>query len=80
MSTTILSSMVIPMFVIFVCALFLIASRLRDIDTDLRNIRNDLVPKENPVLLFNNKNEPAKQREYWRDQNGFRHWRKTNNA
>ena len=24
--------------------------------------------------------KPGKQREYWRDQNGFRHWRKTNNA
>ena len=24
--------------------------------------------------------EPSKQREYWRDQNGFRHWRKANNA
>ena len=24
--------------------------------------------------------KPSKQREYWRDQNGFRHWRKTNNA
>ena len=23
--------------------------------------------------------KPSKQREYWRDQNGFRHWRKTNN-
>ena len=22
--------------------------------------------------------KPAKQREYWRDQNGFKHWRKTN--
>ena len=24
--------------------------------------------------------KPSKQREYWRDQNGLRHWRKANNA
>ena len=23
--------------------------------------------------------KPSKQREYWRDQNGLRHWRKINN-
>ena len=26
------------------------------------------------------KNNPPKQREYWRDQNGFRHWRKKKDA
>lgn len=26
------------------------------------------------------KSKPGKKREYWRDQNGFKHWRKTNNA
>lgn len=24
--------------------------------------------------------KPSKQREYWRDQNGFRHWRKKKDA
>lgn len=57
-----------------------IVAVLRDIRETLDIIHRDLVPKENPVLLFNNKNKPAKQREYWRDQNGFKHWRKTNNA
>ena len=56
-----------------------IVAVLRDIRETLDIIHRDLVPKENPVLLFN-KNKPGKQREYWRDQNGFRHWRKTNNA
>ena len=33
--------------------------------------------KETLVQFFSKTaNKPGKQREYWRDQNGFRHWRK----
>mgnify|MGYP007111662657 CR=1 FL=1 len=69
-----------------IAALFLIfylaqiVSRLYDIHIDLCHIHEDLVPKENPVLLFNNKNKPAKKREYWLDRNGFKHWRKKKDA
>ena len=56
-----------------------IVAALGNIRETLDIIHRDLVPKENPVLLFN-KSKPVKQREYWRDQNGFKHWRKTNNA
>ena len=56
-----------------------IVAALGNIRETLDIIHRDLGPKENPVLLFN-KSKPGKQREYWRDQNGFKHWRKTNNA
>ena len=45
----------------------------------LSNIRETLdIIHRDLVMLFeiNRKNKPPKQREYWRDQNGFRHWRK----
>lgn len=57
-----------------VAALGNIRETLDIIHRDLCRIHDDL------VLLFGKKNKPGKQREYWRDQNGFRHWRKTNNA
>ena len=49
-----------------------IVTALVNIRVTLDNIHRDL------VMLFeiNRKNKPLKQREYWRDQNGFRHWRK----
>jgi len=73
MSTTLLASMAIPMFVIIVCVLFLIASRLRTIHDDLYHIHEDLVRS---CLKEVKPTKPPKQREYWKDQNGFRHWRK----
>lgn len=57
-----------------VAAIGNIRETLDIIHRDLCRIHDDL------VLLFEKKNKPGKQREYWRDQNGFRHWRKTNNA
>ena len=52
--------------------LLLIVAALSNIRVTLDNIHRDL------VMLFeiDRKNNPYKQREYWRDQNGFRHWRK----
>ena len=49
-----------------------IVTALVNIRATLDNIHRDL------VMLFDikMKNKPPKQREYWRDQNGFRHWRK----
>lgn len=59
-----------------------ILSHLYDIHTDLYNIHEDLVRFYARGQLESKpaKHKPAKQREYWRDQNGSRHWRKTNNA
>ena len=52
--------------------LLLIVAALSNIRVTLDIIHRDL------VMLFeiDRKNNPYKQREYWRDQNGFRHWRK----
>ena len=52
--------------------LLLIVAALGNIRETLDIIHRDL------VMLFEikMKNKPPKQREYWRDQNGFRHWRK----
>ena len=52
---------------------------LVQIVASLSNIRETLdIIHQDLVMLFeiNRKNKPNKQREYWRDQNGFRHWRK----
>ena len=58
-----------------------IVAVLRDIRETLDIIHRDLCRiHDDLVLLFGKKNKPGKQREYWRDQNGFKHWRKTNNA
>ena len=62
-----------------IAALFLIfelakiVSRLYDIHIDLCHIHEDLVRF---YAMGQLESKPAKQREYWRDQNGFRHWRK----
>ena len=74
----------------YICAgifALLLIFELAQIVAALSNIRGtlDLIHKDHCiihdalVLLFG-KNKPVKQREYWRDQNGFKHWRKTNNA
>lgn len=63
------------LFLIF--ALAKIVSRLYDIHICLLEISNYLAD----ILKFSiRESKPGKNREYWRDQNGFRHWRKTNNA
>ena len=63
------------LFLIF--ALSKIVSRLYDIHICLLEISNYLAD----ILKFSiRESKHCKKREYWRDQNGFRHWRKTNNA
>ena len=61
--------------VILICAcitaLLLIVAALCNIRKTLDTIHRDLCSDANVL-----KNKPGKQREYWRDQNGFRHWRK----
>ena len=66
------------LFLIFALAQIVVAlGHIREtldiIHRDLCRIPDDL------MLLLGRNNKPCKQREYWRDQNGFRHWRKTNN-
>jgi len=68
-----------------VAALGNIRETLDIIHRDLCRIHDDLmllfgnrkVDKmgDNPIVLFNEKQ--PKKREYWRDENGQRHWRKT---
>ena len=73
--------------VLLIFALANISSHLYSIHIDLCHIHDDLVRfyakvqldkmGENPILYFNeNPPKKGKQREYWRDQNGFKHWRK----
>lgn len=68
---------------ILICAgisVLLLIFELVQIVAALGNIRETLdIINRNLALLFEvkRKNNPFKQREYWRDQNGFRHWRKT---
>lgn len=58
-----------------------IVAVLRDIGETLDIIHRDLCRiHDDLVLLFEKKNKPGKQREYWRDQNGFKHWRKKKDA
>ena len=70
MSTAILICAGISVLLIF--ELVQIVAALSNIRETLDIIHRDL------VMLFEikRKNNPPKQREYWRDQNGFRHWRK----
>ena len=67
------------LFLIF--ALAKIASRLGVIAEYMINIHADLMWFRAKIKLreLEKGTKPGKQREYWRDQNGFRHWRKTNN-
>ena len=67
---------------ILICAgisVLLLIFELVQIVAALSNIRETLdIIHRDLVMLFeiNRENNPPKQREYWRDQNGFRHWRK----
>ena len=67
--------------VILICAgisVLLLIFELVQIVAALSNIRETLdIIHRDLVMLFEikRKNNPPKQREYWRDQNGFRHWR-----
>ena len=71
MSTAILICAVISVLML-IFELVQIVAALSNIRETLDIIHRDL------VMLFEikRKNKPPKQREYWRDQNGFRHWRK----
>lgn len=83
MSTTLLSSMAIPMFVIIVCVLFLIAYRLRTLHDDLcrtNQYLGEFHVKETLTQFFNKEKKPTKKREYWRDETGHRRWRKRKDA
>lgn len=67
---------------ILICAsitALLLIFELSRIVTALGNIRETLdIIHRDLVMLFEikSKNNPSKQREYWRDQNGVKHWRK----
>ena len=67
--------------VILICAgisVLLLIFELVQIVAALSNIRETLDIIHRDLCSDANvlKNKPPKQREYWRDQNGFRHWRK----
>ena len=66
---------------ILICAgisVLLLIFELVQIVAALSNIREtlDIIHRDlcSDANVF--KNKPLKQREYWRDQNGFKHWRK----
>ena len=67
---------------ILICAgisVLLLIFELVQIVAALSNIREtlDIIHRDLAMLFeIKMKNKPPKQREYWRDQNGFRHWRK----
>lgn len=79
MSTTLLASMAIPALVIILFILARIATRLYDIHIDLCHIHEDLVRFCLKVKEVK-PTKPTRKREYWKDQNGFRHWRKKKDA
>lgn len=66
---------------ILICACIialLLIFELSRIVTALVNIRItlDIITRNLAMLIeTKRKNNPPKQREYWSDQNGFRHWR-----
>ena len=64
--------------VILICTGIILAVVLAQIVAALGNIRETLDIIHRDLCSYANvlKNKPGKQREYWRDQNGFRHWRK----
>lgn len=61
--------------------LAVIAYRLGVIADYTFNIHADLMRFRAKIELreLEKGSKPGKKREYWRDQNGFRHWRKTKN-
>ena len=76
MSTPILiCAGIAALFLIF--ALAKIASRLGVIAEYMINIHADLMWFRAKIKLkdLEKGTNPGKQREYWRDQNGFKHWR-----
>lgn len=77
--TPILSCACITAFCACITALLLIFELSR-IVTALGNIREtlDIIHRDLAMLIeIKRKTKPPKQCEYWRGQNGFRHWRKT---
>ncbi len=58
---------------LLIFALAQITSRLYDIHIDLCHIHEDLVRFYAKGQM---ESKSGKKREYWRDQNGFKHWRK----
>ena len=68
-----------PILIFAGISVLILIFELVQIVAALSNIRETLdIIHRDLVMLFeiNRKNNPPKQREYWRDQNGFRHWRK----
>ena len=68
-----------PILIFAGISVLILIFELVQIVAALSNIRETLdIIHRDLVMLFeiNRKNKPPKQREYWRDQNGFRHWRK----
>ena len=70
MSTAILICVGISVLML-IFELVQIVAALSNIRETLDIIHRDLCSDANVL-----KNKPCKQREYWRDQNGFKHWRK----
>ena len=66
------------LLLIFILAL--IASRLSVIAEKLNVIHITLVWFRAKMKLNELETKPVKKREYWRDQNGFKHWRKKDDA
>jgi len=68
-----------PILIFAGISVLILIFELVQIVAALSNIRETLdIIHRDLVMLFEikRKNNPPKQREYWRDQNGFRHWRK----
>lgn len=53
-----------------------IVAALGNIRETLDIIHRDLCRNHDALVLLFGKKKTGKQREYWRDQNGFKHWRK----
>ena len=80
MSTTILICACISVLLL-IFELAQIVAALGNIRETLDIIHKDLcINHDALVLLFGKKNKTGKQREYWRDENGFKHWRKKKDA
>ena len=81
MSTTILICAGISVLLL-IFALAQIAYRLGIIAEYMINIHADLMWFRAKIKLreLEKGTKPSKQREYWRDQNGFKHWRKKKDA
>lgn len=79
MSTPILICAGISVLLLLII-LALITYRLGVIADYMINIHADLMWFRAKIMQgeLEKGSKPGKQREYWRDQNGFRHWRKTN--